>query len=92
MQYNAALAITSDIRGSSKENLCQELGLKSLQQRRLFRKLCYFFKMTKNQSSKYLFDKILTTRTAYRTRNNIYSIPQLMSNILFLQTFFSRPL
>ena len=92
MQYNAALATTSDIRGSSKENLCQELGLESLQQRRLFRKLCYFFKMTKNQSSKYLFDKILTTRTAYRTRNNIYNIPQLMSNILFLQTFFSRPL
>ena len=33
IQYNAALAIAGDIRGSSKEKLCQELGLESLQQR-----------------------------------------------------------
>ena len=30
IQYNAALAITGTTRGSSKEKLCQELGLKSL--------------------------------------------------------------
>ena len=29
IQYNAALAITGAIRGSSREKLCQELGLKS---------------------------------------------------------------
>ena len=43
IQYNAALAITGAIRGSSRENLYQELGLESLQQRRWYRKLCYFF-------------------------------------------------
>ena len=32
IQYNAALAITSAIRGSSKEKLYQELGFESLQQ------------------------------------------------------------
>ena len=32
IQYNAALAITSAIRSSSREKLCQELGFKSLQQ------------------------------------------------------------
>ena len=32
IQYNAALAITGAIKGSSRENLYQELGLKSLQQ------------------------------------------------------------
>lgn len=33
IQYNAALAITSPIRGSSREKLYQELGLETLQQR-----------------------------------------------------------
>ena len=36
------------------------LGLESLKQRRWFRKLCYFFKITKNQSPKYLSDKMPT--------------------------------
>ena len=43
VQYNAALAMTGAARGSSREKLCQELGLESLHQRRWFRKLCYFF-------------------------------------------------
>ena len=42
----------------------------------VFRKFCYFFKTTKNQSLKYLFDKIPTTRTAYRTKNNMDNIPR----------------
>ena len=42
IQYNAALAITSAIRGSSREKLYQELGFESLQQRRWYRKLCLY--------------------------------------------------
>ena len=42
-QYNAVLAITSPIRRTSKEKLYQELGFESLQQRRWYRKLCYFY-------------------------------------------------
>ena len=42
VQYNATLAITGAIRGSSRENFYQELGLESLQQRRWYRKICYF--------------------------------------------------
>ena len=34
IQYNAALAITGAIRGTSKEKIYQELGFESLQQRR----------------------------------------------------------
>ena len=86
MQYNAALTITGAIRGSSREKLYQELGLESLKQRRWFTKLCYFLKITKYQSPKNLFDKIPTTRTAYRTRNNIGNIPR--SNIFFKNSFF----
>ena len=48
IQYNSALAITGAIRAFSRRKSYQELGLESLQQRRLFRKLCYFFKTTKN--------------------------------------------
>ena len=45
IQYNAALAITGAIRGSSREKLYQELGLEPLQQRRWYRKLCFFFQI-----------------------------------------------
>ena len=91
IQYNAALAITGAIKGSSREKLGLglELGLESLKQRRWFRKLCYFFKITKNQSPKYLFDKIPTTRTAYRTRNNIGNIPRFnVKHTFFKNSFF----
>ena len=67
IQYNAALAITSAIRGSSREKLYQELGFESLQQRRWYRKLCLLFKIIKNQSPKYLFELISTAREAYMT-------------------------
>ena len=45
IQYNAALAITGAIRGTSKEKLYQELGLEYLQHRRWFRRLCLFAKL-----------------------------------------------
>ena len=92
IQYNAALAITGAIRDSSGEKLYEELGLESLKQWRWFRKLCYFFKISKNQSPEYLFDKIPTTRPAYRTRNNIGNIPRLNVKHIFLITRSSHPL
>ena len=42
VQYNATLAITGAVRGSSRENFYEELGLESLQQRRWYMKICYF--------------------------------------------------
>ena len=53
-QYNACLAITGAIRGTSKEKLYDELGLESLHLRRWFRKLCYFYKFYKHESPQYL--------------------------------------
>ena len=58
IQYNAALAITGAIRHSSGEKLYQELGLKTLQQRRWYRKLFRFYKILKSQSPKYLYSII----------------------------------
>ena len=50
IQYNAALALTGAIRGSSREKLYQELGLESLQLRRWYRKLCCFYKIYNKQA------------------------------------------
>ena len=58
IRYNACLAITGQIMGKSRENLCQELGLESLQLRRWCRKLCLFYKILKNQHPQYLFNLI----------------------------------
>ena len=86
---NTVIAITGAIRGSSREKRYQELGLGSLKQQRWFWDLCYFFKIAKNQSPKYLFDKIHTTKTAYRTRNNIDNILRLnVKHTFFKNSFF----
>ena len=87
IQDNAALAITDAIRGSSREKLYLELGLESLKQQWWFRKLRCFFKITKNQSPKYLFDKIPNTRTAYRIRTNIANISRFKKHTFFKNSF-----
>ena len=40
VQYNAALAITGAIGGTSKEKLYDKLGLETLEEIRWYRKLC----------------------------------------------------
>ena len=45
VQYSAALAITSTIKGTSQIKLYNELGLESLEFRRWYRKLCLFYKI-----------------------------------------------
>ena len=68
LQYNAALAITGAIRGSSRENLYQELGLDSLKSRRCDQNCASFSNFPYT-----FFDmirKVLSTRTT-RNHNNI---------------------
>ena len=50
IQYNAAIAITGAIRGTSLEKLFQELELKTLKSRRWFRKLYLFYKILHSKS------------------------------------------
>ena len=69
IQYNAALAITGAIRGTSKEKLYDELGLETLEKRRWYRKLCCFFKIFRYKCPKYLFNIIPTSVSTYNTRN-----------------------
>ena len=69
LQYNAALAITGAIRGTSQTKLYNELGLESLKFRRWFRWLCTFFKIKIYGKPKYLLNKIPSSQIHYNTRN-----------------------
>ena len=72
-QYNAALAITGAIKGTSREKIYNELGIESLSDRRWHRRLTHFFKIAKLNSPSYLTsllpDKIMTHNP---TRTDLY--------------------
>ena len=87
IQYNAALAITGAVRGTSWEKLYQELGLESLQQRRWYRKLCCLFKIINNQSLSYLFQLVPSPNIRYFARNS-ENIPQLHTKHDFFKNSF----
>ena len=79
IQYNAALAITCAIKGTSQSKLCNELVFESLKFRCWFWKLCTFYKIKTTRVPEYLFD--LTPET-----NHIYNTPS-PDNVT---TFYSR--
>ena len=58
VQYNAVLAISGAIRGTSKEQLYQELGLESLKNRRWLRRMSYLYKIVSTKFPPYLYDLI----------------------------------
>ena len=87
IQYNACLALTGAIRGSSKEKIYQELGFESLRVRRWYRKLCLFYKVLNNEHPQYLFNLIPVRPTLYPTRNPL-NIPLLNANHNFFKNSF----
>ena len=58
VQYNASVAITGAIKGTSRLKLYNEIGLESLKFRRRFRKLCTFYKAKSTGLPSYLFEFI----------------------------------
>ena len=76
IQYNACLAITGAIQGTSKEKLYQELGIESLQLRRWYRKLGMFYKIYKNKSPQYLF-KLIPEKTMHMLQETLITFPVL---------------
>ena len=78
IQYNAAIAITGTIRGTSSGKLFQEIGLETLKWRRLFRKLYLFYKILHSKSPSYLFKLIQKNNNPYASRS------ALNNQILFL--------
>ena len=87
IQYDACLALTGAIRGTSKEKIYRELGLRSLRDRRWCRKLCLFYEVSENKNPKYLFSLIPTRRSLYSTRN-IHNIPLLNTTHNFFKNSF----
>ena len=88
VQYNAVLAITGAIRGSSWEKLYQELGLHSLKSRRWYRELCLFFKLKENKHLCYLFHIIPKVLSTHTTRNH-NNIPSFNVKHEYFRNFFS---
>ena len=87
IQYNTSLVIGA-IRGTSKENLYQELGFKSLQQRRWFCKLCTFHKIYRNRSPSYLYN-LIPLQTSSRISRSSNNIPCFhFRHIFFKNSFF----
>ena len=88
LQYNATLAITVAIRGTSKEKLYyNELGLESLQYRRWYRKLSFLYKVIANQSPSYLF-KMIPKKNMSRPTRESDNIPLLGTKHNFFQNSY----
>ena len=85
VQYNAALAI----HGSSRDKLYQELGFESLHDRRLFRKLCFYYKIQHNNCPLYLIKLLPTMETnCYSLRSNRpRTVLKVRTTGLFKSTF-----
>ena len=73
---------------TSKKKLYHELGLETVEKRRLYRKLCCFFEIFRNQSPEYLFNIVPTSVRPYNTRN-ANNIPQFKVKYNFSQNSFS---
>ena len=86
VQYNAALAITGAIKGTSREKLYQELGLEYLQQRRWMRRLCLFYKVVSTKLPAYIYDIITPLRQFQRHPNTFNSIS--CRTEYFINSFF----
>ena len=91
IQYNPCLALTWAIRGSSKEKFYEEIGLESLQHRRWYRKLSYFYEFCKNEFSRYLLKLIPLRSSGYSTRSMQIFLSS-KENITFLKTLFFHQL
>ena len=88
IQYNATLATTGAIRGTSKEKLYQELDLESLRKRRWYRKTCYFFKYLKVNLPSISSDYFLTL-AKHIIQELMIRFPSSVVNITFYKFFFS---
>ena len=81
VQYNAALAITGCIRGTSRDRIYNELGIMSLYDRRNFRRLVFLYKIKNDLLPNYL--KLLLPEN--QVPNN-YSFRRRHRNIISTRT------
>ena len=87
IQYQAAIATTGAIHGTSQTKLYTELGIDSMKLRQWFRHLCYFFKIQSSGLPQYLNDLIPKPSLRYTTRFS--PLPNFkVRNKLFRNSFF----
>ena len=87
IQYNTVLAITRALRSSSRENVYQELGLESVQQRWWFRKLCYFVQITKIKPPSICLIKSPPLGTHIEQEKISTTFPSSMLDMFFKNSF-----
>ena len=88
VQYNASLAITGCIRGTSRERIYSELGLESLADRRWCRRLVFLYKIINGSAPNYLKRILPVFQSSRQTRcqNFIRNFPIRTSR--FKNNFF----
>ena len=79
LEYNATLAITGAIRGSSTEKIYEKLGLESLKSRRWYRKMSFLYKVLKSESPSYLFNTIPNSNNRQHQTRNSGNIPSFFA-------------
>ena len=89
IQYNAAIAITGAVRGTSSEKLYQEFYLESLRSRKWPRKFCLFYKIYNNKWPSYLYSQF-QTGWSYILHEAVKSIiyPISKPGVTFLEILF----
>ena len=88
VQYNAALAITGAIKGTSYDRLYQELGLEYLSDRRRCRRLFYFFNIVNFLSPKYLSDMLPGKQRSYNPERAQLFAETFSHSAYFSNSFF----
>ena len=87
-QYDAALAITRAIRGTSRKKLYAGLGTESLKFRKWFRKLACFSKIHSTGLPKYLLQLIPTNNRSYTLRKPLNILHYYCRTDTFRNSFF----
>ena len=85
VQYNAALAITRAIRGTSEKKLYHKSVFESLKDRRWLRLLCYLYKIVNTKQPSYFCDIITPFQKLSRNKGCIY---ELFCRTVFFKFFF----
>ena len=77
--YNASVAITGAIGGTSQEKLKPGIRFEISQKHRMVREMCYFYKLIKTQKSLYFFNLIPPNLNSLRHLNT-YSVMRCTNN------------
>ena len=91
LPYNATLAITGAIRGSSFEKIYEELSLESLKSRRWYRKMRFLYKVSK-VNHRHIFLILYQIVIIGSIKQEIHAtFPLSLLNMIVLRILFSLP-